>query len=78
LLAANTSAGAPNFSERRLGEVLGICRAGTGRVSVRSLYLKLVQDLLGHSTIAITLDTYSHVLLGMGDALADTMDEAFG
>lgn len=27
---------------------------------------KLVQELLGHATIAITLDTYSHVLPGMG------------
>jgi hypothetical protein len=25
-----------------------------------------------------SLDTYSHVLPGMGDTLADTMDEAFG
>lgn len=35
---------------------------------------KYVQELLGHSTIAITLDTYSHVLPGMDDGLADTMD----
>jgi hypothetical protein len=33
---------------------------------------------LGHSTIAVTLDTYSHVLPGMGDGLADSMDEALG
>ena len=39
---------------------------------------KIVQELLGHSTIAITLDTYSHVLPGMGDAAAGAMDEAFG
>ncbi len=39
---------------------------------------KFVQELLGHSTIAITLDTYSHVLPGMGDGLADAMDEALG
>jgi integrase len=32
--------------------------------------------MLGHSTIAITLDTYSHVLPGMGDGLADAMDAA--
>ena len=28
---------------------------------------KFVQELLGHATIAITLDTYSHVLPGMAD-----------
>jgi integrase len=28
---------------------------------------KFVQELLGHATIVITLDTYSHVLPGMGN-----------
>jgi integrase len=37
---------------------------------------KVVSEMLGHATIAITLDTYSHVLPGMGDGLADAMDEA--
>lgn len=44
----------------------------------RGVHAKLVQELLGHSTIAVTLDTYSHVLPGMDDRLADTMDEALG
>ena len=35
---------------------------------------KFVQELLGHTNISITLDTYSHVLPGMGDKLADAMD----
>jgi integrase len=35
---------------------------------------KLVQELLGHATISITLDTYSHVLPGMGDQTAAAMD----
>jgi integrase len=37
---------------------------------------KKVQELLGHANIGITLDTYSHVLPGMGDDLADAMDRA--
>lgn len=37
---------------------------------------KYVQELLGHANISITLDTYSHVLPGMGDGLADAMDDA--
>ncbi len=37
---------------------------------------KKVQELLGHANIGITLDTYSHVLPGMGDGLADAMDGA--
>jgi len=31
---------------------------------------KLVQELLGHASIAITLDRYSHVLPSMGYATA--------
>jgi integrase len=33
----------------------------------KGVHPKFVQELLGHATIAITLDTYSHVLPGMGD-----------
>jgi hypothetical protein len=37
---------------------------------------KYVQELLGHASISITLDTYSHVIEGMDGGLADAMDEA--
>ena len=37
---------------------------------------KFVQELLGHATVSITLDTYSHVLPGMDDGLAEAMDDA--
>jgi integrase len=37
---------------------------------------KYVQELLGHASINITLDTYSHVIEGMDGGLADVMDEA--
>jgi len=39
----------------------------------RGVHAKLVQELLGHATISITLDTYSHVLPGMDDGPADAM-----
>jgi Phage integrase family len=32
----------------------------------RNMHPKYVQDLLGHATVAITLDTYSHMVPGMG------------
>lgn len=35
---------------------------------------KKVQELLGHSTIALTMDTYSHVLPAMHDELAQQLD----
>ncbi|GHO54800.1 tyrosine-type recombinase/integrase [Ktedonobacter robiniae] len=38
---------------------------------------KLVQDLLGHSKIATTMDTYSHVLPSMQKEVADKMGLAF-
>jgi integrase len=44
----------------------------------RGQHPKFVQELLGHATISQTLDTYSHVLPGMSDGLADAMDEALG
>jgi len=44
----------------------------------RGVHAKLVQELLGHATISITLDTYSHVLPGMDDGLADTIGDALG
>ncbi len=40
----------------------------------RSVHPKLVQELLGHATIAVTLDTYSHVVPGMGDQAANAME----
>lgn len=38
---------------------------------------KLVQDLLGHSTVGITMDTYSHVLPSMQKEVVDKMGFAF-
>ncbi|CAN5193034.1 site-specific integrase [soil metagenome] len=39
---------------------------------------KLVQELLGHSSIALTMDTYSHVIPAMHGEVAATMDALFG
>jgi integrase len=38
---------------------------------------KHVQELLGHATVAITLDTYSHVIPGMGNYIARAMEDVF-
>lgn len=37
---------------------------------------KVVSERLGHSTIAITMDTYSHLIGGMGEEAARRLDEA--
>jgi integrase len=44
----------------------------------RGVHPKLVQELLGHATIAMTLDTYSHYLHSMGDQASGAMGEALG
>ena len=36
---------------------------------------KYVQELLGHANVAITLDTYSYVLPGMGEQTARAMED---
>ena len=42
----------------------------------RGVHPKLVQELLGHATIAMTLDTYSHFLPSMGDQTVRAMEAA--
>ncbi|MBA3615048.1 MAG: site-specific integrase [Rubrobacteraceae bacterium] len=37
---------------------------------------KLVQETLGHSSIAVTLDVYSHMIPGMGDKVVKAMEDA--
>lgn len=39
---------------------------------------KVVQSLLGHSSITQTMDTYSHLMDGIGDDAVDGLGEAFG
>jgi len=44
----------------------------------RGVHPKLVQHLLGHASITMTLDRYSHWIPSMGRQAADGMDEALG
>jgi integrase len=41
----------------------------------QGVHPKIVQERLGHSTIAITLDTYSHVTPGLQEAAANRFDD---
>jgi integrase len=38
---------------------------------------KVVQEMLGHSTIAVTMDIYSHVTLALDQAAASRMQVLF-
>ena len=44
----------------------------------KNIHPKFVQELLGHANVSITLDTYSHMLPGMGGEGADAIGEALG
>lgn len=44
----------------------------------RGIHPKVVQDMLGHSSIAVTLDVYSHTMPGLHQQLADAMDSVLG
>ncbi len=43
---------------------------------VKGVHVKLVSEMLGHSTIVLTLDTYSHVIPAMHSEAA-AMDAVF-
>jgi integrase len=42
----------------------------------KGIHPKIVSEMLRHSSIAITLDTYSHVIPGLGDVAASAMEDA--
>lgn len=44
----------------------------------RNAHPKFIQELIGHASVAITLDTYSHMLPGMGGEAADAIGNALG
>jgi integrase len=44
----------------------------------RNVHPKYVQELLGHASIAQTMDTYSHVLPGMDSGIGDAIEEVLG
>ena len=44
----------------------------------RSVHPKMVQHLMGHASIQLTLDRYSHWIPSMGRHAADGMDEVLG
>ncbi len=42
----------------------------------KGVHPKVVSEMLGHSSMAITLNVYSHVIPGLGDAAASAMEFA--
>ena len=44
----------------------------------RGMHPKNVSEMLGHSTITLTLDTYSHLIPALHEQAAATMDRMLG
>ncbi len=44
----------------------------------RGVHPKIVSEMLGHSSVSITLDVYTHVIPVLGDAAALAMEDALG
>lgn len=44
----------------------------------KNVHPKIVSELLGHSTVTLTLNTYSHIINPMSSVAADAMDEIVG
>ena len=69
----------PGSGPKLLGAVVGVVlvlapapqlRDGRARCGIAA---KVVSERLGHATIAITMDTYSHVLPGLDERAADVV-----
>jgi integrase len=87
----NRIGGPMDGSRATIGLAKALLAAGLPRVRVHDLrhttasvllevgiHPKVVQDLLGHSTIAVTLDTYSHVAPGLHREAVQRLDLLFG
>jgi integrase len=44
----------------------------------KGVHPEVVSEMLGHSSVSITLDVYSHVIPGLGDVAARAMEDALG
>ncbi len=40
----------------------------------KGVHPKIVSEMLGHSSVSITLDIYSHVIPGLGEVAANAME----
>ena len=52
-----------------------MCHAPASLMLQQGVHPKIVSERLGHSSVSITLDTYSHVLPGLQERAARMFDE---
>jgi integrase len=65
---------------RGLGDVRfhDLRHAYASRLLEGGVHPKVVSEALGHSSISITMDTYSHVMPSMSQVAADAIDAVLG
>ena len=51
---------------------------GATLLLTKGVHPKIVSEMLGHPSIAITLGIYSHVIPGLGDAAATAIEDVLG
>src|ERR671912_998619 len=49
---------------------------GSSRIESKGTHPKIVQEMLGHANISMTMDIYSHVLPDMQEKAVSAMDDA--
>lgn len=56
----------------------GLRHSAASLLLSEGISVKVIQEMLGHSNVALTLNTYSHVLPGMQQQAATTFDRLLG
>ena len=68
---------AREFPDKRDGAASSDIHTAATILLLKNVNPKVVSEMLGHATIAITLDIYSHVLPNMQSSAVAAMEEAF-
>ena len=62
----------------RDGDQVLVDKHPVGPLLTKGVHPKIVSETLGHSSVSITLDVYSHVIPGLGDAAALAIEDVLG
>jgi len=70
----------PGLNDRQSldGTLHGLRHSFATALLSANIHPAVVQSALGHSSITLTIDTYSHVIPGLEEAAARKIDEVFG
>ena len=68
----------PNEAELPRGTFHGLRHSFATALLTANVHPEVVQSALGHSSITLTIDTYSHVMPGLEEAAARRIDDVLG